>query len=208
MNLDFAIALSGGIASGKSTVASLLRLYGYYVICADEIAHKQLEFSVKEVVESFGKGILNVNTNDSTSCESVRIDRQKLGAVVFTNKTARQKLESILHPKIREEILLQAQAQEIKKIPYFIDIPLFFETNHYPISHSLLVYTTEDLQLARLQMRNGLDYKEALSRIESQIPLEHKRAMASYVIENCGTLEELQSNVETYLRSLQNLKFN
>lgn len=149
----------------------------------------------------FGNGILDSNPDNT-----LKIDRQKLGSIVFADKEARQRLESILHPKIREDILSQAQEQEAKQIPYFVDIPLFFETNHYPIAHSLLVYTTKDLQITRLQARNGFDRQEALKRIESQMPLEQKRAMASYVIENCGTLEELQSAVEGYLQALQKFK--
>lgn len=201
MSFTHAIALSGGIASGKSTVASLLKLYGYCVICADQIAHKVLEASAEEVLEVFGDGILNSNPKDS-----VKIDRKKLGAIVFEDKQERAKLESILHPKIKEEITLQAHKQENKGIPYFIDIPLFFETKHYPISHSLLIYATKELRIERLKVRNGLNTQEALSRIESQMPLEDKRVMASYVIDNCGTLEELQSAVEMYLHSLQKLK--
>ncbi|TLD86989.1 dephospho-CoA kinase [Helicobacter sp. MIT 05-5294] len=197
MNLSLAIALTGGIASGKSTAASLLKLYGYHIICADEIAHQKLESSAEEVVRAFGEGILKDRDLDSS-----KIDRQKLGAIVFSNKNARQKLESILHPKIREEILSQAQMQESKGIPYFVDIPLFFETNSYPISRSLLIYTTKELQLKRLQERNHLSEEEALKRIESQISLEDKRVMASDVIENYGTLEELQSAIESYLRTL------
>lgn len=199
MNFSYAIALSGGIASGKSTVSSLLRLYGYCVICADEISHKVLESSTKEVLAVFGNGILKEGSDSM-------IDRQKLGAIVFSDKDARAKLESILHPKIRQEIEIQAQAQELKKAPYFIDIPLFFETNHYPIKQSLLIYATKELQLERLQKRNGLSEQEALCRIESQMPLEYKRTLASDVIENLGSLEELQSAVESYLNVLQKLK--
>lgn len=202
MNLRYAIALSGGIASGKSTVASLLKLYGYHIICADEIAHTMLDSSAKEVVAVFGNGILSADCGDC----ALKIDRQKLGKIVFADKVARSKLESILHPKIRKEILQQAQKQESKKVLYFIDIPLFFETKHYPIQQSLLIYATKDLQIERLKKRNGLSEQDALCRIESQMPLEDKRAMASYVIDNSGSLEELQSAVETYLRSLQKLK--
>lgn len=202
MNLRYAIALSGGIASGKSTVASLLKLYGYHIICADEIAHTMLDSSAKEVVAVFGNGILSTDYGDC----ALKIDRQKLGKIVFADKVARGKLESILHPKIRKEILQQAQKQESKKVLYFIDIPLFFETKHYPIQQSLLIYTTKNLQIERLRKRNGLSERDALCRIESQMPLEDKRAMASYVIDNSGSLEELQNAVETYLHSLQKLK--
>lgn len=108
MKLRYAIALSGGIASGKSTVASLLKLYGYHIICADEIAHTILDSSAKEVIALFGDEILSADCSDC----ALRIDRQKLGKIVFADKVARGKLESILHPKIRKEILQQAQKQE------------------------------------------------------------------------------------------------
>ncbi|WP_299548058.1 dephospho-CoA kinase [uncultured Helicobacter sp.] len=192
MNLKYAIALSGGIGSGKSTVASLLKLYGYYVICADSIAHQVLEESKDSVLRIFGDEILNAEG---------KIDRKKLGKIVFANANLRRELEAILHPKVKAEILQQAQKQEQKKTPYFIDIPLFFERGDYPIKNSLLIFTTQELQIARLKERNGFSKEEALSRINAQMPLEQKRVMASYVIENCGSLESLQQELENYLQS-------
>ncbi len=192
MTLKHAIALTGGIGSGKSTVASLLRLYGYCVICADTIAHEMLDQCQEEIIQVFGAEIL----------EGSQISRAKLASIVFSDSTKRKALEQILHPKIKQEILKLAQIQERKGIPYFIDIPLFFETNNYPIAHSLLISTTQALQLKRIQARNNLTRAEALKRIKAQIPLSKKRKMATFIIENRGTLEELQAKVEEYLRDL------
>ncbi|TLD81425.1 dephospho-CoA kinase [Helicobacter sp. MIT 11-5569] len=191
MSLKYAIALSGGIGSGKSTVASLLKLYGYQVICADSIAHKILDENTDAVIAVFGERILDTN---------VKINRKKLGEIVFNDTTLRKKLEDILHPKIKQEILRLAKQEEEKGIPYFVDIPLFFEKNNYPIAHSLLIATTQELQISRLQKRNGFSKEEALQRINAQMPLEQKRAKASYVIDNCESLESLQQKLEYYLQ--------
>ncbi|MBX7490719.1 dephospho-CoA kinase [Helicobacter turcicus] len=191
MSLKYAIALSGGIGSGKSTVASLLRLYGYQVICADSIAHKVLEENKDSVIAVFGEEILD---------NQGRINRKKLGGIVFSNTNLLKRLEEILHPKIKAEILEEAQREEQKKIPYFVDIPLFFEQGDYPIVNSLLISTTQELQIERLKKRNGFSKKEALSRINAQMPLEQKYKMASYVIDNCGSLESLQQELEYYLQ--------
>ena len=95
MNFKYAIVLTGGIGSGKSTIASFLKLYGYEVVCADSIAHTLLDQSAKEITEIFGNEILENN----------KINRKKLGEIVFSNKKSKETLERILHPKIKEEIL-------------------------------------------------------------------------------------------------------
>ncbi|CAM2789863.1 dephospho-CoA kinase [Helicobacter burdigaliensis] len=197
MNLKYAIALSGGIGSGKSTSASLLKLYGYKVICADTIAHKVLQDCKKEVIEEFGEEIL----------ENEKINRKKLGKIVFSNKDKKQKLEALLHPKIKEEILKLARLEEEKKIFYFIDIPLFFETKNYAIKESLLIYAPQNLQIERIMSRDGCTKEEALKKISSQISMDEKKKMSSYVIENVGDLEDLQRQIENYLKNyLPNLK--
>ena len=168
------------------------------MICADTIAHNVLNANAKEVVEAFGREILE----SGADCDSTKfvINRKKLGAIVFADSKKREMLEQILHPKIKVEILKEAQKEEQKGIPYFVDIPLFFEKNCYPIAHSLLIATTQELQIARLKTRNGLSEAEAMQRINAQMPLEQKRAMASFVIDNCGSLESLQEKLEQYLK--------
>lgn len=190
MNFKYAIVLTGGIGSGKSTVASLLKLYGYEVVCADTIAHEMLEQSAKEVVAAFGEGIL----------EQGKIHRKKLGEVVFGNKEKKQKLEGILHPKIKAEILRQAEILESKKVPYFLDIPLFYETQNYPLSEVLLIFVPQNTQIQRIQKRDGLELEAIQARLSAQMPLDKKKKLASYVIDNSGGLEDLQREVERYLQ--------
>ena len=126
MAFDYAIALTGGIATGKSTVASLLALNGMRVIDADSISHEILDASHSWVKESFGDEYVN----------SSKVDRAKLGSLVFSNIELKKKLEEFLHPKIRLEIEKRSIKQDSFKFPYLIDIPLFFENGAYDIAES------------------------------------------------------------------------
>ena len=188
MSFRYAVALTGGIGSGKSTTSSLLRLYGYNVICADEISHQMLEKCKEEILISFGKGVLEVS-------------RKRLGEIVFKDKEKRKTLEDILHPKIKEEITRQARELDKQEIPYFIDIPLFFETKNYPIKEVLLIFVPKEIQLQRLIKRNHLTAQEANERISLQIPMEEKKKKANYIIDNSKDLENLQREVEKYLQN-------
>ena len=187
--MKYAIALTGGIGSGKSTACSFLKLYGYHVICADEIAHEILEDSKNEVLEVFGSEIL----------EDCKINRKKLGLIVFNDKDKKIQLEKILHPKIKLKITKEAEILDENKIPYFIDIPLFFETKNYEILETLLIYVPQDLQIQRVMKRNNFTYNEAIMRIKAQMDIEKKKKLATYVIDNSGDLESLQKEIEKYL---------
>ena len=176
---------------GKSTTSSLLRLYGYNVICADEISHQMLEKCKEEIIISFGKGVL----------ENGEVSRKRLGEIVFKDKEKRKTLEDILHPKIKEEITRQARELDKQEIPYFIDIPLFFETKNYPIKEVLLIFVPKEIQLQRLIKRNHLTAQEANERISLQIPMEEKKKKANYIIDNSKDLENLQREVEKYLQN-------
>ncbi|WP_191337539.1 dephospho-CoA kinase [Helicobacter pullorum] len=191
MSFRYAVALTGGIGSGKSTTSSLLRLYGYNVICADEISHQMLEKCKEEIIISFGKGVL----------ENSEVSRKRLGKIVFKDKEKRKTLEDILHPKIKEEITRQARELDKQEIPYFIDIPLFFETKNYPIKEVLLIFVPKEIQLQRLIKRNHLTTQEANERISLQIPMEEKKKKANYIIDNSKDLENLQREVEKYLQN-------
>jgi len=185
--LKNAIVLTGGIASGKSTVSALMQLYGFRVIDADKIAHKVLDESSAEVIKSFGSEYVVGN----------RVDRKKLGALIFADKEKREQLEAIVHPKIRDEILFQAKQQEAFGKPYFIDIPLFFEREGvYNIDKVLIVYTTKEQQLERLMKREGLSEKEAMQRVDAQLPIDSKRDRATYIIDNTKNLIHLQNECE------------
>jgi dephospho-CoA kinase len=127
-----------------------------------------------------------------------------LGAIVFSDSNKRKALESLLHPLIYKEIERLSVEQDKLGKPYFIDIPLFFEGGRYPIEKSLVVYTTEEQQLERLMHREGYTKEEALKRIQTQIPVEKKRELATYVIDNSGTLTQLEKECERVKREILN----
>lgn len=198
MIFNNAIAITGGIASGKSTVCNLLKLYGYSIIDTDSIAHNALESSREAVIKAFGDEILE---------SPLKINRKKLGEIVFKNKAKLALLESILHPQIRKEVTLQAQRLESQKILYFIDIPLFFELeargDGYEIPRVLLVYTPAETQLKRMQKRDNLSVESATLRLSNQMDIELKRQRSTFIIENTGDIKSLQKQVEEFLKSLR-----
>ena len=185
--LKNAIVLTGGIASGKSTVSALMQLFGFRVIDADKIAHGVLDDSSSEIAKLFGKEYI---------VES-KVDRKRLGSLIFGSKDKRLQLESIMHPKIREKILIEAKKQESFNKPYLIDIPLFFEREGaYNIDKVIVVYTPKEIQLDRLIKREGLSKEEAKQRVEAQLPIDSKRDRATYLIDNSKNLTHLQNECE------------
>jgi len=182
---QYAIALTGSIATGKSTVASILKDEGFTVIDADMIAHEVLDEEYKFIAKLFGNNIV----------KNAKIDRKKLGNIVFSDVQKRKVLEAYVHPKIYDKILKISQKLDRQRKDYIVDIPLFFESKRYAIKRSIVVYATKQQQLKRLMHRNGLTKKEALLRIDSQMDIEKKRDKASYVIDNSGNIEDLYAEV-------------
>ncbi|MFZ2967668.1 MAG: dephospho-CoA kinase [Sulfuricurvum sp.] len=195
MAFEYAIALTGGIATGKSTVASLMGLNGLRIIDADAIAHRLLEENRAWVVASFGEEFV---TNG-------KVNRPALGNVIFSDPLAKQALETFLHPKIRTAIEEASEKQDRLNYPYLIDIPLFFETNSYPITHSVVVYTPKNIQLERFMKRNGFSHEESLRRIESQLDIETKKQRATWVIDNSLNLKHLQKECEAFVETIKTL---
>ena len=181
MAFECAIVLTGSIATGKSTVAAYFKRSGFVVIDADKIAHMILDKEHQHIETLFGKGL----------SQNQKVDRKALGSIVFNDKVKRQKLENFLHPLIFDEIKRLSSKEDILKKPYFVDIPLFFEKKRYPIARSLVVYTPKVLQLKRLMQREEYTEEEALLRINSQIDIEEKRNLASYLIDNSFDLSYL-----------------
>jgi len=182
MAFRYAYALSGGIATGKSTVSKIFRQYGVDIIDADSVAHEILEEQKEEIVKLFGEEYL----------KDGKVNRKKLGELVFSSFDAKKRLENLLHPLIYKEIERQSRILDTLEKPYFIDIPLFYETNRYPIKKSVVVYAPKNIQLKRLMKRNGFSKKEAIGRIDSQIDIEIKKKLATYLIDNSGDLHALQ----------------
>lgn len=195
MAFKYAIALTGGIATGKSTVASLLGLNGLRIIDADAISHRILDENSAWVAEHFGPQFVNGS----------KVNRPELGKLVFANPDAKKELETFLHPKIRAAIEEESEKQDRFEYPYLIDIPLFFETNAYPIEHSVVVYTPKALQLERFMKRNGFSEEESLRRIQSQMDIDEKRSRATWVIDNSSNLKHLQAECERFVENIKAL---
>ncbi len=182
----YAIALTGGIATGKSTVCSLFKLHGFLTIDADKIAHKLLDMNSAQIASMFGEEYV----------ENGKVLRKKLGPIIFSNKENKEKLENFIHPLIKEEIEKESVIFEEQGKPYFIDIPLFYEKMNYPIKKSLVVYTPKELQIKRLMERDKINEEEAKLKISNQMDIEKKKELADFVIDNSTNLKNLQKEVE------------
>lgn len=198
------IGLTGGIATGKTTVKNILTDGSHIVIDADIIAREVVEIDKSayyEVIEYFGSDILDKFKN---------IDRKKLSGIVFNNHIKRKKLEDILYPHIFQEILNQVYSKCLNKIEIvFIDIPLLFE-NKNTISDSgikfdqiWLIYCDRKTQLQRLMNRDNISLENANLIIDAQMDIEDKRKMADVIVENESTKELLIEQINKYLFELE-----
>ncbi len=181
-----AIVLTGGIATGKSTVANLFKLYGFLTIDADALAHKLLDIHNEKIGELFGDSYI----------ENGKVLRKQLGTLIFNNQDEKKKLENFIHPLIKEEIEEEATIFEKNNIPYLIDIPLFFENKNYDIKRSIVVYTPKDTQIKRLQKRDNCDELVAKTKINNQMDIEEKKNLSTYTIDNSKDLPNLIKEVE------------
>ena len=181
-----AIALTGGISTGKSTVCNLFKLHGFLTIDADLIAHRLLDENSDKIASMFGEKYV----------ENGKVIRKELGKIIFSNEENKLKLEALLHPLIENEIIKESKIFEEQNKPYFVDIPLFFEKMHYPIPKSLVIYTPKDIQIQRLMKRDNIDENEAKLKISNQMDIEEKRKLANMVIDNSQNLKHLQNEVE------------
>ena len=187
-----AIALTGGIATGKSTACNLLKLHGFLTIDADKIAHKLLDLHHLQIASMFGEQYV----------QNGKVLRKELGKIIFSNEDEKLKLEAFIHPLIAKEIEKESVVFEKAGKPYFIDIPLFFEKMHYPISKCLVVYTPKDLQVQRLMSRDGINEEEALLKISNQMDIEQKKSRADFIIDNSKNLKNLQQEVERVIKEI------
>ncbi len=190
-----AIVITGVIGSGKSTVVNLLRVYGFSIIDADEIAHRALDESIDEIKSEFGSEFIKDN----------KVDRKSLGSLIFSDSKAKKKLENILHPLIKEQIFAEASRLESSNYPYFIDLPLYFEKSpvYDEFQSVCVVYAPEQICLKRIIERNNLDFNEARLRLESQISIEKKREIATYIIDNSSDLKHLNLEVNSFITTLK-----
>jgi len=185
------IGLTGGIGSGKSTVSRILRDLGAPVVDADEIVHllQGPGTSVTAAIaREFGPGVLRP---DGT------LDRAALGQIVFADPERRRRLEAIVHPAVRERMDQEVERYRREGYPAVVlDVPLLIEGGlHRTVDEVWLVYVDRETERARLMSRNGYSEEEAERRIAAQMDLEAKRAFAHVIIDNRGSLGELEQQV-------------
>ncbi|GAV23562.1 dephospho-CoA kinase [Carboxydothermus pertinax] len=190
------IGLTGGIASGKSTVSKLLEEHGFIIIDADQIAREILnpgKPAYQKVIANFGREILK---------EDGQIDRIKLGKIVFSDPEKLALLNRLTHPEVGKEIRSQLnQLKEAGIDRIVLDIPLLFEAQMQDLVDIIwVVYVPEEEQIKRLMTRNGFTREEAIKRIRSQMPLDEKARLADVVIDNSGSLEKTREQIIAILQ--------
>ncbi|MCD8476832.1 MAG: dephospho-CoA kinase [Sulfurospirillum sp.] len=190
MAYEHAIVLTGSIGTGKSTVSKMLQEHGFELIDADTISKEILPLHVKEVRALFGEGVI---VNES-------IDRKALGAIIFNDKAEREKLNALMRPLIREEILKRSEVLEQKGKPYIIDIPLYYESEGYDCKVVVVVYAPVEVQRKRLMQRENFTKEEAQKRIDAQISIEEKKILADFLINNSFDLKFLESEIEKFIQ--------
>jgi len=183
--------LTGGIATGKTTVANFFREKGVYVIDADLIAREVVKKGMpawKMIKDEFGSEILK---------EDGELDRKKLGSIVFSSNEKIQKLNSIVHPFVRERMMEEIEKAISMERDVLLDIPLLFENGvHQWLRPVILVYAPVEVQIERLMKRDGLTRKECEERIRAQMSIEEKKKLADYIIDNSGEISKTKKQVE------------
>ena len=193
------IGLTGGIASGKSTVAKILQRLGAAIVDADALSREVVEpghDGWNEIVATFGTQVLQADQS---------LDRQKLRTIIFNNPDARRQLEAIVHPRVRA--LAEQRIREHGEAGYAVvvyEVPLLFEGSLQQwLRPVILVACDVNIQRQRLQQRDGLDATTAQKHIDAQMSLEDKRKIADYIVENDGNLADLESQVRAVLAKIQ-----
>ena len=200
------IGLTGGIGTGKSTVSQILREKKFPVIDLDIVSHEVIKFPevIKKIVENFGKEVLENSSNFENENNAIRISREKLGKIIFENKEKRLLLNSIMHPEI-----LRAMKEKISRYKknnkiIFVEIQLLFEVQwEKEFDYILLISAKKSTQIRRILERDNRSENDALNIINSQMPLDEKKERSDFVIENDGSIQDLEKKVDEFLRMLK-----
>lgn len=193
------VGLTGGIASGKSTLAAALRDLGAPVIDADAIARAAVRRgtpALREIARIFGTGVV---------APDGELDRKAMAAIVFADPAARARLEAVIHPAVRAEVAaetvrLAAAGHDLA----FYDVPLLFERGlEGEVDCAVVVHAPPSLQLSRLQARDGMTREEAEARLSAQLPIDEKARRADVVVSNDGDLAWLRSRAAPLLAALR-----
>ncbi|MHC5251872.1 dephospho-CoA kinase [Listeria kieliensis] len=196
--MGFTLGLTGSIATGKSTVSKMLVSAGIAVIDADIVARKVVEkgtVGLKKIVSCFGTDVLLDG----------ELNRAKLGEIIFHDEAKREQLNEIVHPLVREEMLSERDRLfRAGESIVVLDIPLLYESQLTDlVDRVLVVATTEEIELSRLMARNELSKEEALARIRAQMSINNKVKLADFVVDNNGTKQETEKQVNEFLHELK-----
>ncbi len=195
------VGLTGGIASGKSTVSQMFKDQDIPVIDTDHIAHKLLDKDTEvfdQIVETFGEDVLT---------PSRKINRNVLGKIIFSDKEGRQKLNDIVHPKVKEHVLheIDYYIDEGEEI-IVMDVPLLFEAGFDTLCHdTVVVYSKQKDQVSRLVSRENITEDYARQKIKAQMPLSKKKELADFVIDNSKSILETRKCFDKVLRKIKSL---
>ena len=190
------LGLTGGIGTGKSTVAKMLREKNIPVVDTDSISKEIIEYP--EIIEKIKAEISSKIFNNEN-----KLDRKKLSEIVFENKDKLKKLNEIMHP-----VILKKMWDEVEKLKkdykiIVVDIPLLFEINmENEVDKVLLIYSSKEIQIERIMNRDGRTREEAIKIINSQMPLYKKREKSDYIIQNNDSLEKLEKNLDKVVQKL------
>lgn len=196
------VGLTGGIATGKSSVAAMFQKRGAHVIDYDELSHLVIEPdrpAWKDIVDFFGNSVLN---------EDRTIDRPKLGKIVFSDADKRKRLQGFIYPRLFEEYnrRLQEISQKEPRAIVLADVPLLIEQGMQAMFAKLIVvYATREQQIDRLTRIKGYDVDDAVERLQAQMPVDEKLKYADYVVHNTGPLEQTEVEVEEIWKDLLRL---
>ena len=194
----FKLGLTGGIATGKTTISNYLKTKGIPVLDADEYARKVVEPGtpgLTDIVNTFGKQVLQSDGS---------LNRKLLGQIIFNDMTARQTLNDITHPRIQQMMTVELQKLAKDKTPLVIlDIPLLLENHNIAGADAIMVVTVpESIQLNRLMQRNNLTKEEAQGRIDAQMPLSEKEKLADFIVDNSGTIANTLTQVDKVIQKI------
>lgn len=190
------IGLTGGIGAGKSTVSARFAALGAVVLDADAVSRQALEpggCCYEAVLSLFGREI---------ALADGRIDRRRVAGIVFSDAAMLQRLNAIVHPAVRQELLHRASTVPADRLALF-DVPLLFESGWHRMMHKTIVVAAEDaVRIGRICARDGCTAEEAMARIRNQMPQQQKCRMADYVLTNDGSVATLYQNVDMLYETL------
>jgi len=194
------IGLTGGIATGKSTVSAILKNAGAVIIDADRIARRVVKKNLpayRQILAHFGESVL---------LPDGEINRAALGNLIFNDSRKKQLLNSIVHPHVQKETNRQLRhiAKKNPNALVILDIPLLLEAGmRRDLSEVIVVYAPEHIQVKRLMERDHISKEDALARIRSQMPIEKKKSLATMVIDNSGPIEDTRKQTLAILQRLK-----